>query len=196
MNRLMTTRQPRCLAVATGLTAALWGAAGVLAGGVTAGQPATAEQALVRVCSAALLAALVWGWLQAMAGVADAWRGAAPAGRSAVRRLAVVACGAALVSALAAPAHAGVDRPGPHVLSGLPVPDRAEGPAHPRSRAVVVRPGDSLWLIARRQLPAQAGDRRIADRWHALYRRNREVVGADPDLIRPGQVLVLTEEKR
>ena len=95
------------------------------------------------------------------------------------------------------PAYAGPGRPGPHGLSGLPLPDRAEGPGHPPSRSVVVGTGDSLWAVAERQLPPGAGDQRVAAAWHALYRRNRAVVGPDPDLIRPGQVLVLTtQEKR
>lgn len=198
MDVVVAARRPRCLVVATGLTAALWGAAAVLARVVTAGQPATPDHALVRLCATALLSALAWGWLQAMAGVADAWRGApSPVRRGGLRRLALSACGAALVAVVAVPAHAGTELPGPHVLSGLPMPDRAEGPAHPPPRSVVVRAGDSLWAIAARQLPPRAGQRRIAAGWHSLYRRNREVVGADPDLIRPGQVLVLTtQEKR
>lgn len=197
MDDVAAAGRPRCLVVATGLTAALWGAAGVLVEVVTAGQPATPDHALVRLCAAALLAALAWGWLQAMAGVADAWRGATPVRREGLRRLAMSACGAALVAAVAVPAHADPERPGPHVLSGLRMPDRAEGPAHPPPRSVVVRPGDSLWAIAERQLPPRAGQRRVSAAWHSLYRRNREVVGADPDLIRPGQVLVLTtQEKR
>src|SRR4051812_20332029 len=112
MDDTKTAGRPRCLAVATGLTSALWGAAEVLVGVLTAGRPATADQALVLLCAAALLADVVWAWLQAMAGVADAWRGAAPVGHSGLRRLAVAACGAALAGALAGPAYAGPDRPG------------------------------------------------------------------------------------
>lgn len=208
MHVVMAAGRPRCLVVATGLTAALWGAAAVLVGTIPAGRPATPDQALVQICTGGLVLALGWAWVQAVAGVADAWRGAAPAmAHRGVRRLALAACGAALVGAVTAPAHAEPGRPGPHVLSGLPMPDRAEGPAHPRrpghpdhpdhlpGRVVVVRPGDSLWRIAERDLPPRAGAARITERWHALYRRNRSVVGADPDLIRPGQVLVLTQEK-
>ena len=33
-------------------------------------------------------------------------------------------------------------------------------------------------------------------RWQAVYRRNRLVIGPDPDLILPGQVLQLTKEKK
>jgi nucleoid-associated protein YgaU len=200
MYDVMAASRPRCLVVAIGLTAALWGVAGVLAGALTAGLPAgqavTPDQALVRLSEAVLVAAVAWAWLQGLAGVADAWRGRpAPAGRSGIRRLALVACGVALVGALTAPAQAGVDRPRPGVLSGLPLPERAEGPAHPATRSVVVRRGDTLWAIAERDLPADAGAEEISERWHAVYRRNRGVVGPDPDLIRPGQVLKLTKER-
>ncbi|MBE9941271.1 LysM peptidoglycan-binding domain-containing protein [Cellulosimicrobium cellulans] len=55
---------------------------------------------------------------------------------------------------------------------------------------VVVVRGDSLWSIAARHLPAGSTDRQVAEaveRWHVT---NAHVVGADPDLVRPGQVLV------
>ncbi|MGA4777775.1 LysM peptidoglycan-binding domain-containing protein [Cellulosimicrobium sp. AB352] len=55
---------------------------------------------------------------------------------------------------------------------------------------VVVVRGDSLWSIASRHLPAGSTDRQVAEaveRWHVT---NAHVVGADPDLVRPGQVLV------
>jgi LysM repeat protein len=47
----------------------------------------------------------------------------------------------------------------------------------------VVRPGDSLSGIAA-ALDVRGG-------WQALYETNRTVIGADPDVIRPGTVLVL-----
>ena len=47
----------------------------------------------------------------------------------------------------------------------------------------VVRPGDTLSMIA------DAKD--LAGGWHALYERNKRVVGADPGLIFPGQQLRL-----
>jgi LysM repeat protein len=51
-----------------------------------------------------------------------------------------------------------------------------------------VRPGDSLWSIAHRKLGA-------GDRWQALYARNRDRIGSDPDLIRPGTVLAVGPAK-
>ena len=193
---VVAASRPRCLAVAFGLTATLWGAAAVLVRTFAARQPATPDEALVRLCLAALTLAAGWAWLQAMAGVADAWRGTPRAGRHGVRRLALAACGIALASVLTAPAHAGTDDPRSDPLSGLPLPERAEGPAHPRHHAVVVRPGDTLWALAEHDLPAPATDRQVTARWHAVYLRNRGVIGADPDLIQPGQVLKLTKEKK
>jgi hypothetical protein len=64
----------------------------------------------------------------------------------------------------------------------------------PASRAshggqVSVRPGDSLWLIAARRLGAHASAAQIADAWPRWYSRNEAVIGDDPALIRPGQIL-------
>ncbi len=185
----------RCLLVAAGLTVAASGAASVLARALTAdhGGPRTADDSLVRLCLVALLAALTWGWVQGFVGVVEAWRGStgsAPIG--AVRRLVLAACGAGLVSVLASPAAgAACGHPGPDVLTGLPLPERAEGPAHARGRAVVVRSGDTLWALAAAGLPPRASAADITDRWQLIYRRNLGVIGADPDLIRPGQRLRL-----
>ena len=49
-------------------------------------------------------------------------------------------------------------------------------------RTYTVRPGDSLSKIAKSLM----GD---AKKWRVLYEANKEVVGSNPDLIHPGQVL-------
>jgi nucleoid-associated protein YgaU len=54
---------------------------------------------------------------------------------------------------------------------------------------LVVRRGDSLWSIAARHLGHDASDAEIAQAWPAWFEANREVIGNDPDLLRPGQVL-------
>ena len=54
-----------------------------------------------------------------------------------------------------------------------------------------VRPGDSLWAIAEERLGRQAAVADIADYWHRIYARNAAVIGPDPDLILPGQLLEL-----
>ena len=78
-----------------------------------------------------------------------------------------------------------------HDLTGLRLPDRptASVPHAADPAAVVVRPGDTLWAIAARHLPTGATDAEIARacaRWHAA---NRDVIGADPNLIFPTQRL-------
>jgi LysM domain len=75
--------------------------------------------------------------------------------------------------------------PDVRVLSPVPRPDTTrDTPAE-----VVVRRGDSLWSIAARQLGPDASDAEIARVWPAWFEANRDVVGDDPDLLRPGQVL-------
>ena len=54
-----------------------------------------------------------------------------------------------------------------------------------------VQPGDSLWLIAARRLGPGASDAQLAAYWPRIYRRNRAVIGDDPDRIYPGQSLRL-----
>lgn len=63
------------------------------------------------------------------------------------------------------------------------------------ARQVVVQPGDTLWGIARRHLPEGASQAQVAAAWPAWYEANRETVGPDPDLIRPGQVLLVPAEQ-
>ena len=141
--------------------------------------------------------------------------GPAAACRLRVRRLVLVACGAALAGGLAAPSYAvsaSADRgartsvdPGP----AAPRPGHRDharrptgGPAgrrrHPaaarrarRRRTVVVRPGDTLWGLAATRSRPDAPDAAVTDRWQQIYRVNRAVIGADPDLIRPDQRLRL-----
>ncbi|MBA2444237.1 MAG: LysM peptidoglycan-binding domain-containing protein [Nocardioidaceae bacterium] len=84
-------------------------------------------------------------------------------------------------------------------LSGLPLPDLPIG-GHTSARAtradevrdtgaVTVRPGDSLWRIACRQIGPHASQAAIANRVADLYDANRRAIGNDPDLIYPGQLL-------
>lgn len=56
-------------------------------------------------------------------------------------------------------------------------------------KIVIVRPGDSLWLIASTDLGLGADDASIDAAWRQWYRTNRSVIGADPNLIEPGQQL-------
>ena len=81
-------------------------------------------------------------------------------------------------------------------LDGLPLPDRMSDGSQPLTRrapveVVIVRPGDSLWRIAGRLLPADADGTAVAQLTAALYSANRRAIGPDPDLLRPGQHLVV-----
>jgi LysM domain len=58
-----------------------------------------------------------------------------------------------------------------------------------RPGEVVVHRGDSLWDIAARHLGPGATDAEVALAWPAWHEANRAVIGDDPDLILPGQLL-------
>lgn len=78
-------------------------------------------------------------------------------------------------------------------VEGLPLPDRVEGlplaesatatatATEVATEVVMVRRGDCLWSIARAH----------GTTWQQVYAANRATVGDDPDLIHPGQELVL-----
>lgn len=68
-----------------------------------------------------------------------------------------------------------------------PAPTTAPAPA--LDGTVRVRRGDTLWTIAARHLGTYATPAAIAKEWPRWYAANRRLVGADPDLILPGQVL-------
>lgn len=157
---------------------------------------------LVAGCATVLAASLAWLWVITTAAAADLLRGRAASGGGATRRLVLLACGAAVVTATGAPAHA-ADGDGAELLAGLPLPERAVAPAVPERRSVppatarpasaehdsyVVRPGDTLWSIA---VSHPGAGRDVDARWRAIWSINRDVVGADPDLILPGQSLRL-----
>lgn len=54
----------------------------------------------------------------------------------------------------------------------------------PVPKIYVVKPGDSLWKIAKLQLGNGA-------RWQDIYAKNKGVIGPNPNLIYPGQKLVM-----
>jgi len=123
------------------------------------------------------------------------------------RRAVLCACGLGLTSQLAANPGLADDghphsscstrcvagQPGPSQLSGLPLPDLPDSPHAGRTLpgSVLVRSGDSLWLIARRDLSPSASDSAVCRRVDALYAANRATIGADPDLIFPRTILTL-----
>jgi nucleoid-associated protein YgaU len=94
-----------------------------------------------------------------------------------------------------------LDRPRPRFVPAPPVPvstvvspttanvltgaTRGEG----IDAIYVVRRGDALWDVAARHLGPDASHGEIAREWPRWYAANRAVIGGDPDLIRPGEIL-------
>jgi nucleoid-associated protein YgaU len=164
---------------------------------------------LVMLCAAVVLCAAV-GWLLVAALLTLATQalrcGHTTAGRLAraitpalVHTLVSSACGAALLTAPAAPTASAA--PPDEAAAGaraLPVPDRpvlrppstrppsTRSPGAGGGATVRIRRGDTLWSIAARHLPATASDGEIAGAWPTWFRRNRGRLGPDPHLIHPG----------
>ena len=78
-----------------------------------------------------------------------------------------------------------------------PAPAPAPAAATPREEEVVVRPGDSFWRLAERHETERLGRRpseaEVGACWQTMIGANRHrlVVPGDPDLIFPGQVLIV-----
>lgn len=88
-------------------------------------------------------------------------------------------------------ADAGADLP-----AQGPPPDRGSSldPAQstPGSSTIVVHAGDTLWSITDDLLgPASDSPSEIAASWPLLHEANRDVIGTDPDLLEPGQELLV-----
>jgi len=169
---------------------------------------ASFESLLLRGALSALGLAVLWGAVIVVAVLLEA----ATDGRvrAAVRLgcpprchrwLLAAATGVLAATVAAAPATADERRvPTGPVIDGLSLPDRAPGELivkpeqdlrarEPPPAEVTVLPGDSLWEISRRRLPAHASAGSIAALTRTVYAHNRTTIGADPDLIRPGQRL-------
>lgn len=180
--------------------------------GVVTDQPF--DRLVVWCCAAVLVVCLGWGWLVTSLVVgevlAEAVGGARRRARgipSWLRHAVLAACGVAVIGAAApataTPGEIHLDRGGPDgsaTVRGLPLPDRAVGDAHrppPAARAEaavrghLVRPGESLWSIAATATGEAPDDGEVAAYWHEIYAANRHLVGPDPDLIHPGQLLRL-----
>lgn len=217
MNDLALPHRARCVFVWLLATMAAAGAVAVAApdlreagAALRAGDLAgrSFDQVVVWVAAAALVCCAAWAWVVTGVVVSQAVSGrpraSAPGVPGWLRNAVLVACGLAVVGAGgAAHAHdprgddgARVDR---EVLAGLPPPERVLGALRPPSRPPaspgapdrvhVVRAGDTLWDIAAADLGGRADDARITSHWHRIYRLNRPAIGADPDLIDPGQQL-------
>lgn len=55
---------------------------------------------------------------------------------------------------------------------------------------VRVRPGDSLWSIAADRLGPTGSAARVQGEWPRWYAANRQLIGADPNLLKPGMSLL------
>lgn len=64
-------------------------------------------------------------------------------------------------------------------------------PASKTQEAVTVQPGDTLWAIAAAHLPPGASGAEIAAAWPAWFDLNQDQIGSDPNLIHPGQQLLM-----
>lgn len=95
----------------------------------------------------------------------------------------------------AAPPDAGATAPAPLDWPGLSPKGRGDAKAPSRAArvrepVVVVQPGDTLWDLAARSIPAPVTNAARAAEWPRWWSANRDVVGDDPDLLLPGQRLV------
>lgn len=113
------------------------------------------------------------------------------------RRLLEASLGATLVLAASAQVADAASAAPPTAAASLladptpPSPDRPDVRPrhHPEPHLVRVRPGDSLWRIARTRMPGRPSDTAVTREWHRWYAANRSLVGGDPDHIVPGQRL-------
>jgi nucleoid-associated protein YgaU len=140
--------------------------------------------ALHRLAACLLGIALAWGGLAA---ALASWGPTAKWARAMTPRALRVALFTAVWSTLAiSPARAASD------LDGLPLPSRGTTvqPTGSTADRHVVASGESLWAISDQTLATDAAPSAIAQASAAWYRRNREVIGPNPNLIHPGQVLV------
>lgn len=199
-------------AVGAALAVAARGRLLALAGGAAAETALADGVALVLLTLGAAVAAwyAVTGLLVAVCVggrlVGRAWQGGdrlvRRRGAPLLRRLVAVTAGAALSGALAVSTTAAADVPDDLRWAPRPAATAAAEPApapaataepSPQAPSVhVVVAGESLWRIAEQHLAARGDPTHpaaVATAWPAWYAANRDVVGPDPDLIHPGQVL-------
>lgn len=72
--------------------------------------------------------------------------------------------------------------------------ERAVGGQGAGALELVVQPGESLWTIAARHLGPDASAASVAEAWPRWFEANKHTIGEDPNLLRPGQVLVAPAE--
>jgi nucleoid-associated protein YgaU len=153
--------------------------------------PAAARKIVAFVLGTTLTAALVPGTAVARTGLEAPRPGLVVAAQIAFGGLADAAPDASF--RLVSDAVPAVDGAPPPSWS----PERHSSPQRrmsPERRAsptdgVAVRRGDTLWSIAAHHLGPAATSADIDGEWHRWFAANREVIGDDPNLIVPGQLL-------
>lgn len=96
-----------------------------------------------------------------------------------------------LLSENGRPGKSSADRPTDH---GADRADRTDGGSARLTHTVTS--GETLWDITRSGAGPAATDADIARLWPTLHAANAAVIGPDPDLIVPGQVLEIPEDLR
>jgi nucleoid-associated protein YgaU len=146
------------------------------------------------IAAAGLLAWAVWAW--GVVGLALTAASALPGAVGSLARLAthVVLPAGARTPAARAPSPPPAPAPSPaSPPADDQVPDWPTDPPDVAEGSHVVLRGDCLWHIAEARLrqasgqPPTSGE--IARAVHAWWSANAEVIGPDPDLLLPGQVL-------
>ena len=107
-----------------------------------------------------------------------------------VRRAVELVLGLGLAAGAVGASPAVADVPTP-AATAVAAPADLDWPTPPTSRPpVLVAPGDTLWGPARQDLVATGTtaptNAQIAREWPRWWSANRDVVGADPDLVLPG----------
>jgi hypothetical protein len=166
-------------------------------------KPPTAPEELA-IWLVGVLALAAYGWLVLALAVTAAGRLPGQAGRigrmlqravvpAAIRPLLATALAAGLTVTPLSVAAAGAPHD-PHETtdqSGVSASSPVRAPVSPvmDRQPWVVRPGDTLWAIAAAHLGGRPRPAAIAAEWPRWWAANRRVIGADPDLIVPGQRL-------
>lgn len=78
-----------------------------------------------------------------------------------------------------------------HTQSANPNADKSSQPTLGPAARLVVAPGDSLWSITQERLHPSATSEQIMNQLEQTLELNRDLIGDDPNLILPGQELLL-----
>lgn len=184
-----------------GLLVLLWWAAGLAAGFIAAilwrsGNPGAARAVgrlspafLRRLAAAALGLQLVAVPLPALAGGTENTTSIGAVASSPVDPVWRPSTAGADAAARSSPAADPTWQPSGQLNGSLLIP-RAPRPAQ-TAETVTVAAGDTLWALAAAQLGPSAAEAEISRHWPRWYHLNRSVIGPDPNVIIPGQVLAV-----